>query len=54
MANSTSGDGLWSLDTVGLISQTPILVRRIIYIPALAGDDVLIKTYTTSEVALGA
>jgi len=53
MANSTSGDGLWSLDTVGLISETPILVRKIIYIPSAAADDVLIKTYTTSEVSTG-
>jgi hypothetical protein len=54
MANSTSGDSLWTLDTVGLISQTPITVRKIIYIPSAAADDVLINTYTNSEVALGA
>lgn len=53
MANSLTGDGLWSLDTVGLISETPILVRTFIYIPAAAANDILIKTYTTSEVATG-
>jgi len=54
MSNNLAGDRLWILDTVGLISESPVFIKQIIYIPSAAADDVLIKTYTNTEVALGA
>ena len=53
MANNLDGDRLWILDTVGLISESPVFIKQIIYIPSAAADDVLIKTYTNTEVATG-
>ena len=41
----TSTPYLWKVDTVGILSETPVWIQQIIYIPALKDDDVLLKQW---------
>ena len=53
MANSTSGR-TWSLDTVGVLANDPVVIQKIIYIPSAAGNTLTFTQYDlTNTVAAG-
>ncbi len=46
MSNDLTGTPhLWRLDEPGILSEKPIIISRIIYIPSAADDDVLFKEW---------
>lgn len=49
----TSTPNLWVLDTAGMLSTTPVWVRKILYVPNAASDDILLKEWDP-ETALAA
>jgi len=54
MANDLTGSPhLWILDSVGILSETPVWIERIVYIPAAAGNDLVFKQWEGGEVANG-
>jgi hypothetical protein len=52
MANSL-GQKVWTLDTVGIISLTPVAIARIDFIPAADGNTVLINSHARYSVISG-
>jgi len=53
MANSTSGYKLWSLDSLGVISETGVWIRKLYFVPNAADDVAVVKVFTTTKVAAG-
>ncbi|HUW46165.1 MAG TPA: hypothetical protein VMW50_10280 [Dehalococcoidia bacterium] len=53
MANSKTQDSnrLWKIDTSGVISTTPVWIKKIILYPNAAGDSVLFKTWDENSSA---
>ena len=50
----TSTPHLWVLDGPGILSETPVVVSKIIFVPGAVDDDVLFKQWDeSSTVALG-
>jgi hypothetical protein len=47
MANVVTNDRLWRLDTVAVIVAvgTPVIVRKVVFVPAVIDDDVIIQEY---------
>lgn len=53
MANSTYGR-IWKCDTAGLLKVGPVVVKKVIFVPNNAGDQVLLTYFdVASEIALG-
>ena len=42
MANDTTGNP-WVLDTAGVITTNPFVVKRMVWTPTTAGDDILVN-----------
>jgi len=55
MSNDLTGTPhLWILDSVGILSETPVWISKIIYIPTTAADDLLFKEWNeNTTVATG-
>lgn len=47
MANVITNDRLWRLDTVAVIAAvgTPVIVRKVVFVPGAIDDDVIIQEY---------
>ena len=47
MANVTTNDRLWRLDTAGVIVAvgTQVIVRKVVFVPGAIDDDVIIQEY---------
>lgn len=47
MANITTNDRLWRLDTVAVIAAVgvPVIVRKVVFVPGAIDDDVIIQEY---------
>ena len=47
MANVVTNDRLWRLDTVAVIVAvgTPVIVRKVVFVPAVIDDDVIVQEY---------
>lgn len=43
--NLTSTPHLWVLDEAGILSETPVVISKIIYVPTTVGDDLLFKEW---------
>ena len=56
MANVVTSERLWTLDTVAVIKAAgvEVIVRKIVFAPAVAGDDVVIQEYGPDGVARNA
>jgi len=52
MANDATGEKVWTLDTVAVIKavNVPVLVRKVVFFPALKDDDVVIQEYGNTAV----
>lgn len=53
MANDTTGNRCWTLDTVGIISHTPVKISKIQFIPAADGNALKINSYARHSVISG-
>ena len=49
MSNITNPYRTWKLDTVGIISKTPVRIRRITYLPGSSGDQVVFYEWFVSD-----
>ena len=58
MSNDMTSDRIWVLDTVGATSTiaagTPVIVRKVVYVPTTVDDDAVIQEYDTAGVARSA
>lgn len=50
MANVTTSERYWSLDTVAVISAAgvEVIIRKIVFRPAVIDDDILIQEYDSA------
>lgn len=58
MANDMTSERLWVLDTAGATStvaaETPVIVRKVVYVPTTVDDDVVIQEYGPTGAARSA
>jgi hypothetical protein len=54
MANVTTNDRFWQLDTAAVIVAvgTPVIVRKLVFAPAAIDDDVVIQEYLSADATL--
>jgi len=47
MANDVTGDRIWIMDTVAVVADAgeEIIVRKLVFTPAVIDDDILIQEY---------
>jgi hypothetical protein len=56
MANVTTNNRYWTLDTVAVINAVGVstIIRRIVYYPAAVGDDAVIQEYSSAAALVDA